>query len=50
MNQNFAGVPDREDLKILDQMRRQLHPIISIMDKLKGEMEVKMHRGEAVDW
>lgn len=50
MNTNFAGAPDREDLRILDQLRRQLLPMIAVMDKLKGEMEFKMSRGEAVDW
>ncbi|KAH7402715.1 hypothetical protein BKA66DRAFT_404928 [Pyrenochaeta sp. MPI-SDFR-AT-0127] len=50
MNQNFAGAPDRDDLRILDQLRRQLLPMIAVMDKLKAEMEFKMNRGEAVDW
>lgn len=50
MNQNFVGAPDREDLRVLDQLRRQLVPMIAVMDKLKVEMEIKMSRGEAVDW
>ena len=50
MNHNFAGAPDREDLRILDQLRRQLLPMIAVMDKLQAEMQFKMSRGEAVDW
>ncbi|KAF1841654.1 uncharacterized protein K460DRAFT_291750 [Cucurbitaria berberidis CBS 394.84] len=50
MNQNFMGAPDREDLRVLDQLRRQLLPMIAVLDKLKAEMEFKMSRGETVDW
>ncbi|CAO2657290.1 Nn.00g034160.m01.CDS01 [Neocucurbitaria sp. VM-36] len=50
MNQNFMGAPDREDLRILEQLRRQLLPMVAVMDKLKVEMEFKMSRGETVDW
>lgn len=50
MNRNFQGAPDREDLRILDQMRRQLLPMIAVMNKLQHEMSFKMERGLAVDW
>ncbi|KAI8938060.1 hypothetical protein NX059_005733 [Plenodomus lindquistii] len=50
MNQNFQGAPDREDLRILDQLRRQLLPMIAVMTKLQHEMQFKMERGLAVDW
>jgi len=50
MNRNFQGAPDREDLQILDQMRRQLLPMIAVMNKLQHEMQYKMERGIAVDW
>jgi hypothetical protein len=50
MNQNFTGAPDREDIRILDQLRRQMLSMIAVMDKLKLEMEFRMSRGEAVDW
>lgn len=50
MNRNFQGAPDREDLRVLDQMRRQLLPMIAVMNKLQHEMSFKMERGLAVDW
>ncbi|CBX94494.1 hypothetical protein IAQ61_009663 [Plenodomus lingam] len=50
MNQNFQGAPDRDDLRILDQLRRQLLPMIAVMTKLQHEMQFKMERGLAVDW
>lgn len=50
MNRNFQGAPDREDLQVLDQMRRQLLPMIAVMNKLQHEMQYKMERGAAVDW
>lgn len=50
MNQNFVGAPDREDLRILDQLRRQMLPMIGVMDKLQESMQLRMSRGEAVDW
>ncbi|KAH9868454.1 hypothetical protein J1614_007526 [Plenodomus biglobosus] len=50
MNQNFQGAPDRDDLRILDQLRRQLLPMIAVMTKLQHEMQYKMERGLAVDW
>jgi len=50
MNQNFVGAPDREDLRVMDQLRRQLLPMIAVMDKLQAEMQYKMSRGESVDW
>lgn len=49
MNQNFVGAPDRDDIRVLEQLRRQLLPMVSVMNNLKVEMEVKMSRGEAVD-
>ncbi|KAF2132398.1 hypothetical protein P153DRAFT_364800 [Dothidotthia symphoricarpi CBS 119687] len=45
MNQYFAGQPTREDLQAIDQMRRQLVPMIGIMDKMRVDLE----RGNA-DW
>ncbi|CAN9164500.1 hypothetical protein CUC08_Gglean012079 [Alternaria sp. MG1] len=50
MNQNFQGAPDREDIRLLDQLRSQLMPMIKTMDRLQAEMQFKMSRGEAVDW
>jgi hypothetical protein len=50
MNHNFLGQPTREDTQALDQLRRQLMPMIGLLDKLYSEMHAKMFRGEAVDW
>ncbi|CAG5178953.1 uncharacterized protein ALTATR162_LOCUS8959 [Alternaria atra] len=50
MNQNFQGAPDREDIRLLDQLRSQLMPMIKTMDRLQAEMQFKMSRGEVVDW
>ncbi|EMD65900.1 hypothetical protein COCSADRAFT_86252 [Bipolaris sorokiniana ND90Pr] len=50
MNQNFQGAPDRDDIRLLDQLRSQLMPMIKTMDRLQAEMQFKMSRGEAVDW
>lgn len=50
MNQNFMGAPDREDLRILDQLRRYLVSMIAVMEKLQVEMQYKMNRGDVVDW
>ncbi|KAH6878138.1 hypothetical protein BKA58DRAFT_376584 [Alternaria rosae] len=50
MNQNFQGAPDREDIRLLDQLRSQLMPMIKGMDRLQAEMQYKMSRGEVVDW
>ncbi|KAF1941271.1 hypothetical protein EJ02DRAFT_404992 [Clathrospora elynae] len=50
MNQNFLGAPDKDDLRLLDQLRRQLIPMISTMDRLQIDMQMRMSRGEAVDW
>ena len=50
MNQNFQSAPDREDIRLLDQLRSQLMPMIKTMDRLQAEMQFKMSRGEAVDW
>jgi hypothetical protein len=50
MNHNFRGAPNREDLRLLDQLRSQLMPMIKTMERLQGEMQFKLSRGEAVDW
>jgi len=50
MNQNFKGEPDRDDIRILENLRNQLVPMIKNMDRLQGEMEFKLNRGEVVDW
>jgi len=50
MNQNFQGAPDREDIRLLDQLRSQLMPMIKGMERLQAEMQYKMSRGEVVDW
>jgi hypothetical protein len=50
MNQNFQGVPDRDDLRLLDHLRSQLMPMIKTMDRLQTDMQYRMSRGEVVDW
>jgi hypothetical protein len=50
MNHNFLGQPSREDLQTLDQLRRQLMPMIGLLDKLHSDMQQKLFRGEVVDW
>jgi hypothetical protein len=50
MNHNFLGQPTREDTQTLDQLRRQLMPMIGLLDKLHADMYTKLSRGEAVDW
>ncbi|KAH8726802.1 hypothetical protein GQ44DRAFT_612641 [Phaeosphaeriaceae sp. PMI808] len=50
MNQNFLGQPTREDTQTLDQLRRQLMPMIGLLDKLQNDMVFKLNRGETVDW
>jgi hypothetical protein len=50
MNHNFLGQPSREDLQTLDQLRRQLMPMIGLLDKLHADMQTKLFRGEVVDW
>ncbi|KAF1913635.1 hypothetical protein BDU57DRAFT_456053 [Ampelomyces quisqualis] len=50
MNHNFLGQPTREDLQILDQLRRQLMPMIGVLDKLHADMQTKAFRGEVIDW
>ncbi|EDU50038.1 conserved hypothetical protein [Pyrenophora tritici-repentis Pt-1C-BFP] len=49
MNQNFKGEPDRDDIRMLENLRNQLVPMIKKMDRLQGEMEFKLNRGEVVD-
>jgi hypothetical protein len=50
MNHNFLGAPTREDMQTLDSLRRQLMPMIGLLDKLHNDMHFKLSRGEAVDW
>ncbi|RMZ72198.1 hypothetical protein GMOD_00007206 [Pyrenophora seminiperda CCB06] len=50
MNQNFKGEPDRDDIRMLENLRNQLVPMIKNMDRLQGEMQFKLSRGEVVDW
>jgi hypothetical protein len=50
MNHNFLGQPTREETQTLDQLRRQLMPMIGLLDKLHLDMQQKMHRGEVVEW
>jgi hypothetical protein len=50
MNHNFLGQPSREDTQTLDQLRRQLMPMIGLLDKLHADMQTKLFRGEVVDW
>jgi hypothetical protein len=50
MNHNFLGQPSREDLQTLDQLRRQLMPMIGLLDKLHADMQQKMYHGDVVDW
>jgi hypothetical protein len=50
MNHNFLGQPGREDLQTLDQLRRQLMPMIGLLDKLHADMQTKMYNGGVVDW
>jgi hypothetical protein len=50
MNHNFLGQPTREDLQTLDQLRRQLMPMIGVLDKLHADMQHKAFRGEVIDW
>lgn len=50
MNQNFVGAPDREDVRTMEQLRRQIIPMIAVMDKLQAEMQYRIGRGESVDW
>ncbi|KAF2856758.1 hypothetical protein T440DRAFT_382715 [Plenodomus tracheiphilus IPT5] len=50
MNQNFQGAPDADDLKVLEDLRRQLVPMIAVMTALQHEMQFKMERGLSVDW
>jgi hypothetical protein len=50
MNHNFLGQPSREDLQTLDQLRRQLMPMIGLLDKLHADMQQKMFHGDVVDW
>ncbi|KAL6712358.1 mediator of RNA polymerase II transcription subunit 8 [Coniothyrium glycines] len=50
MNQNFLGEPSREDYRLLEDIRRNLIPMITAMDRLQAQMQFAMNRGEAVDW
>ncbi|OAL05817.1 hypothetical protein IQ06DRAFT_289899 [Phaeosphaeriaceae sp. SRC1lsM3a] len=50
MNHNFLGQPGREDIQTLEQLRRQLMPMIGLLDKLHADMQSKLYRGEVVDW
>ncbi|KAH7078997.1 hypothetical protein BKA63DRAFT_507530 [Paraphoma chrysanthemicola] len=50
MNHNFLGTPAKEDMQTLDSLRRQLMPMIGLLDKLHNDMLFKLSRGEAVDW
>lgn len=50
MNHNFLGQPGREDIQALEQLRRQLMPMIGLLDKLHADMQTKLYRGEVVDW
>jgi hypothetical protein len=50
MNHNFLGKPDGDDIKTLEGLRRGLLPMIAAMDKLRRDMDIKMSRGDAVDW
>lgn len=50
MNHNFLGHAPREDLQALDQLRRQLMPMIGVLDKLHADMQHKAYRGEVIDW
>ncbi|KAF2823336.1 hypothetical protein CC86DRAFT_372321 [Ophiobolus disseminans] len=50
MNHNFLGAPAREDTQTLDQLRRQLMPMVGLLDKMQHDMNVKLHQGQAVDW
>ncbi|KAH7405845.1 hypothetical protein DE146DRAFT_649863 [Phaeosphaeria sp. MPI-PUGE-AT-0046c] len=50
MNHNFVGQPGREDTQTLEQLRRQLMPMIGLLDKLHADMQSKLYHGEVVDW
>jgi hypothetical protein len=50
MNHNFLGAPTREDLQTLDHLRRQLMPMIALIDKLHHDITIKLHQGAYIDW
>ncbi|KAF2032196.1 hypothetical protein EK21DRAFT_87322 [Setomelanomma holmii] len=50
MNANFLGAPNRDDMHTLESLRRQLMPMIGLLEKLQQDMQFKLSRGETVDW
>jgi hypothetical protein len=47
MNQNFLGVPSREDIQALEAMRNRIMPMIGLLDKVHLDMQHALFRGEA---
>jgi len=47
---NFLGVPTREDIQALEQLRRQFMPMIGVLEKLSNDMMLALQHQEAINW
>lgn len=50
MNASILGQPTREDLQTLDQLRRQLMPLIGVLDRFQSTLAGKNNTGQPIHW